>query len=344
MRRICPTKQDAKAALVELLRPAEPVPPQREQPLGAYLRRWLDETAAPSLSPSTLRGYRDALAHLAPIADIPLGQLQPEDIERALAGMTTRRAHAKKQEPASPKTVRNVQVFLRRALGQAEQRGHITRNVAKLVPLRRVPRHHVEPLTPERARAILAAVTGDRYEAAYALAFCGLRAAEILGLAWADLDEGRTVATIRYQLAGSGPKATRVQLKTAASEQPVPLPPFVTSRLIAHHAAQLRERFAAGVPTEEGLVFVTPRGLPVSHSWLTQHFQDLLAAAGLPKMRLHDLRHGAATLLLGAGVHPRVAQQLLRHASSKTTTEIYSHVTAAQERQAAEVLEAALVG
>jgi integrase len=61
-------------------------------------------------------------------------------------------------------------------------------------------------------------------------------------------------------------------------------------------------------------------------------------------MRLHDLRHGAATLLLGAGVHPRVAQQLLRHASSKTTTEIYSHVTAAQERQAAEVLEAALVG
>ncbi len=98
VRRICPTKSDAKAALVELLRPAEPVPPQREQPLGAYLRRWLDESAAPSLSPSTLRGYRDALAHLAPIADIPIGELQPEDIERALAGMTTRRAHAKKQD------------------------------------------------------------------------------------------------------------------------------------------------------------------------------------------------------------------------------------------------------
>lgn len=74
--------------------------------------------------------------------------------------MTTGRAHAKKQEPASPKTVRNVQVFLRRALGQAEQRGHITRNVAKLVPLRRVPRHHVDPLTPERARAILAGREG----------------------------------------------------------------------------------------------------------------------------------------------------------------------------------------
>jgi integrase len=344
VRRVCPTKKDAKVALDELLRPAAPAPPQSEQPLGGYLRRWLDETAAPSVSANTLRGYEDALAHLAPIADLPLGALQPEELEHALAGMTTRRPHARKQEPASPKTIRNVQIFLRRALGQAEQRGHVARNVARMVPLRRVPRHQVEALTPERARAILAAVDGDRYEAAYALALCGLRASEILGLGWSDLDEARTVATVRYQLSGSGPKATRVQLKTAASEKPVPLPPFVTSRLIAHHAAQLRERFAAGVPTEEGLVFVTPRGLPVSNSWLTQHFQDLLRAAGLPKMRLHDLRHGAATLLVGAGVHPRVAQQLLRHASSKTTTEIYSHVTAAQERQAAEVLEAAVAG
>ena len=77
MRRICPTKQEAKAALVELQRPAEPAPPQREQPLGAYLRRWLDESAAPSLSPSTLRGYRDAMAHLAPIAHIPSASSSP---------------------------------------------------------------------------------------------------------------------------------------------------------------------------------------------------------------------------------------------------------------------------
>ena len=187
---------------------------------------------------------------------------------------------------------------------------------------------------------MLEAVRGDRFEATYALALCGLRVSEILGLAWSDLDRDRTVANVHYQLSGSGPKATRVQLKTAASEQPVPLPPFVTERLNAHHVAQLRQRATAGVATEEDLVFVTPRGLPVSHSWLTQHFQDLLERAELPKMRLHDLRHGAATLLVGAGVHPRVAQQLLRHASSRTTTEIYRHVTAAQERQAAEVLQA----
>lgn len=122
------------------------------------------------------------------------------------------------------------------------------------------------------------------------------------------------------------------------------MPAFVTTRLVAHHATQLRERAAAGMPAEEGLVFVAPRGLAVSVSVLAKHFQGLLEAAELPKMRLHDLRHGAATLLVGAGVHPRVAQQPLRHASPKTTTEIYSHVTAAQERQAAEVIETTLVG
>ena len=119
VRRGCETKNEAKDALKELLRPAAPVPPESEQPLGSYLRRWLAETAAPSVSAKTLRGYEDALAHLEAIADIPLGAVQPEDIERALTGMTTRRVHARQQKQASPKTVRNVQVFVRRALGRA---------------------------------------------------------------------------------------------------------------------------------------------------------------------------------------------------------------------------------
>ena len=161
MRRICETKSDAKDALVDMLKP---VPARRHPSSCSRLAPTSDggslRARPQSVSPNTLRGYEDALEHLAPIADIPLGALQPEDIERALAGMTTRRAHAKKQKPASPKTVRNVQIFLRRALGQAEQRGHIDRERRPLVPLRRVPRHHVEALTPERARAILAAVHG----------------------------------------------------------------------------------------------------------------------------------------------------------------------------------------
>jgi integrase len=108
--------------------------------------------------------------------------------------------------------------------------------------------------------------------------------------------------------------------------------------------SKVAERIAAGQPTDDGLVFVTPAGRPVNASWFTKHFQALLAAAGLPRMRLHDLRHGAASLLLAAGVHPRVAQEYLRHASMRTTMEIYSHVSAGQRREAADALERAING
>jgi integrase len=110
-------------------------------------------------------------------------------------------------------------------------RGHVRRNVALQIPLRRVPRTPRPALTPDTARRILAAVVGDRYEAAFALAFIGLREGEILGLAREDIDLEACTASIRYELVGSGPSATRHQLKTEASEATVPLPAFVVARL-----------------------------------------------------------------------------------------------------------------
>jgi integrase len=309
--------------------------------LGAYLRSWLADTARPTVSVNTLRGYEDALIHLAPIANIPLIRVTAEDIERCCNAMVTHRVNVKAQQPASDKTVRNVQIMLRRALGQAELRGHIRRNPAKLVTLRRVPRFDVEALTPERARAILAAVTGDRLEAAYALALVGLRSSEILGLARSDLDLTNGTVAIEHQVSGSGRKAVLVQTKTAASAATVPLPQFVVGRLKNHLARQDSERPI--VPIGDSLVFVTEAGLAINGSWFTKHFQSLLLRAGLPTMRLHDLRHGAASLLVDAGAHPRVAQELLRHApGSRVTMERYAHVTASQQRQAADLLDTAL--
>ncbi len=311
--------------------------------LGDFLRKWLDESAKPTVSANTLRGYQDVLIHLGPICDIPLNRLTADDIERCCNGMTTHRVGAKTQGPAAPKTVRNAQVMLRRALGQAEQRGHVRRNVAKLVTLRRVPRSSVEALTPERARAILEAISGDRLEAAYALAFMGLRLSEILGVARSDLDLDNGTVTVRYQISGSGRKATRVETKTVASAGTIPLPPFVVDRLRSHLDRQGAERPI--VPFGDSLVFMTRHGLAINGSWFTKHFQSLLDRAGLPPMRLHDMRHGAVSLLVDAGAHPRVAQELLRHAAgSRVTMERYAHVTAGQQRQAADLMERALIG
>lgn len=335
VRRLFRTRAEARDALAELQSGMS----RSRQPLGAYLRSWLEQTAAPSISANTMRGYSAVIESLDPIARIPLCDLTAEDIEVCLNGMTAQRHKQKDPQPASPKTRRNALVMLRKALSVAERRGHVARNVARDVEAPRVPRKPHQALTPEMARAVLAAVEGDRYEAAFALALCGLRASELLGLTWADIDEKRGTAFIRYQLVGSGETAGRAQLKTAASESPVPLPAFALSRLVAHHALQRLERIAAGTDTEDGLVFTTPDGWAVNGSWLTKHFQKLLAAAELPDMRLHDLRHGAASLLAAAGAHPRVAQGLLRHSTSKMTMETYTHVTAAQEREAAELLD-----
>jgi integrase len=327
VRRVHRTKAEAKAALDELLGP-----PRSGRLLGDYLRSWLDETAGPSLAPNTVKGYAAAIASLDAIADIPLRDLAAEDVEAAINRLVSRPV-GRPTSAASPKTRRNALAMLRRALDSAVRRGHLARNVALLVDMPRVPRRSRAAMTPERARAVLVATEGDRYEAAYALALCGLRAGEILGLAWEDVDLDAGVAHVRYQLVGSGRKAARAQLKTRASEAPVPLPTFAMSRLREHRRKQLEERVAAGQSTEDGLVFVTPRGWPVDATWLTKHLR------GLAGVGLHDCRHGAASLLVAAGTHPRVAQALLRHTTSRITLDVYSASTRAQEREAADALD-----
>lgn len=338
MRRVYATRGEATRALATMLESTE----VSRQPLGDYLRSWLDETAAPSVSPNTLRGYRAAAAHLSPIAAIPLEDLTTEDVERVVNRMTAARHNqAKAPAPASPKTRRNAIAMLRAALGTAEDRGHLSRNVAARVKPPRLARARPEALSPEGARAILAAVGGDRYEAAYALAFCGLRASEVLGLAWGDVDRAAGVARVRFQLSGSGPSARRVPTKTRASAADVWLPPFVVARLDEHERRQRGERPVVGIDGD-GLVFVTERGYAVNGSWLTKHFQALLEAAGLPTMRLHDLRHGLAALLAGMGVHPSVAQAILRHTTARMTLDGYTSVTSEQQREAMRRLDAAI--
>ncbi len=334
--RVATTKPEARKLLSDLRADRDAALNPTTLSLGAYLRRWLDETAKPSISPNTFRGYEDVLAHLRPIADIPLTKLTAEDIEGCLARMQTRRIGST-PKPASPKTIRNVQIMLRRALSQAEERGRLRRNVAKMVPLRRVPRRHKDAMTPDLAHRILAAVKGDRYEAAYALAMLGLRASEVLGLARSDLHLDDRWVDVRWQIVGSGKRAKRAQLKSVASEAPVPLPPFAEERLRAHLDSQ-------PTPIGDALVFVTVSGLAVNGSWLTKHFAGLMVASGLPRLTLHDLRHGAVALLIGAGVHPRVAQELVRHASSRTTMEVYGHVSASQMREAVDLLQRAVAG
>lgn len=334
LKRIRETRREASAALDELKAERHAGIDPSRQSLGRYLRVWLDQSVRPTVAPNTARGYEDAIAHFDSIAHVPLADLRAEQIEWACNRMHARRFAGRRGlldlGPASPKTVRNAQLMLRSALEQAHTRGHVRRNEAKLVKLREVPRVRRPALTPALSRGVLRAIAGDRYEAAYALALAGLRASEILGLTVGSVSADRGVVVITEQVTGSGEHAGMRPTKTAASAETVDLPEFVARRL--------RKHFAEREPV--ALVFVNEAGYAVNGSWFTKHFQALLAEAGLPRMTVHELRAGAASLLAAGGAHPSMARDFLRHSNVTTTLTHYTRTTGAQRIETARLLDA----
>lgn len=113
------------------------------------------------------------------------------------------------------------------------------------------------------------------------------------------------------------------------------LPQFVVDTLRRHHVSQLERRLAVGTAwVDRDLVFPDEDGdflVPVT---LLRRFRRLLKEVGLPRIRFHDLRHSAATLLLGIGVPAKVVQELLGHSTISTTMDVYSHVLPSMQRDA----------
>jgi integrase len=208
-------------------------------------------------------------------------------------------------------------------------------NTTELVIAPTSQRHEFTTLTAEQARSSLKAAQGDRLEALYVLAITtGLRQGELLGLRWQDVDlERRRLQLVR-------------QLKTRQSRRAVLLPELAVTALVDHRARQAAEREQQGGGWEEhGLVFPNLAGRPLNPNNLRQRsFFPLLARAGLPRIRFHDLRHGCATLLLGEGVHPKVVSDLLGHSQIGITLDLYSHVSATMQAVAAEAMGRLLGG
>lgn len=327
------TRDAAKLLLTELQGEAGPL--DRRTTVGVYLRRWCEATAARHVRPATLHGYRVVIdRHLVPtIGAIALVDLTPLDIDGALRSIA---------DGLSPKSVRNVHAVLRRALVMAERDGLVTRNVARLVAPPRVPARESAALTPAEAHRFLATVTGDRWDALYRVALLGLRQGELLGLAWSDIDLGTAELRVRFALARRDGRYVRDEPKTARSRRTVPLPVAAVAALRVHRDRQLAERIAAGVPTEDGLVFLTERGRPVSGSWLSHDFSRRLARAGLPRAPFHSLRHTAASIMAATDVPPRTAMAILGHSRIATTMEVYAHTTTADMRRAVEAIETAI--
>jgi integrase len=190
--------------------------------------------------------------------------------------------------------------------------------------------------TAEELRRFLEHVNSERLAALWTLAAStGMRRGEILGLRWVDVDLDRARVAVRQTLVAGRQVATS-EPKTSRGRRSIALDPRTVAELRAWRAAQLEERLAWGPGYRDtGLVFTREDGSPLHPEWLSDAFAWRIKQAGLPPIRVHDLRHTHASLGLAAGVPIKVISERLGHSSSNFTADAYQHVTPALEEQAA---------
>ena len=241
----------------------------------------------------------------------------------------------------SPRTVAHQLACLRTALQSAVREGSVTRNVGSLVRGPHIPHSEVRPLSQAEAAQFLAHVRGDSSEALYVLALhTGMRQGELLGLRWEDVDLPGAQLHVRKALVVGGRYLDDV--KTERSRRTVDLSPAVVASLREHLRRQMVERENNPKRKEQGFVFAGPLGSPLEATSVTRRFQSLLAEAGLPRQRFHDLRHAAASIMLANGVLMRQVADILGHSTPTVTANVYSHLGSDAGKDVAERMERAL--
>ncbi|MEU4116519.1 tyrosine-type recombinase/integrase [Kitasatospora sp. NPDC028055] len=330
--------------------------------VAAYLTYWLDSVAVHRLRENTHTRYRTCVRlYVVPgLGRKKIAHLTAKDIRTWLDRLRTTcqccaRGLDRQQrcctvgqccgKRLSPLTVTYVHSVLKSALEHAVREDELPRNVARNIKTGTPRPRRFEPLTVVEARRFLASVEGHRLQALFELALrTGLRKGELLGLRWEDLDLDGGTASIRRTLQRTPTGGlTTLPTKTVSSERRIALPTECVHALKHHRERQDQEREAAGDAwTDSGYVFTAPDGSPTDPSTLTRHFTALCRAARLRRIRFHDLRHTAATLLLEQGVELVVIKELLGHAHIGVTATVYAHVRLRLQRQAIDTLGNAL--
>jgi integrase len=318
------------------------------EPAGAgtvaeYLAGWL-ERERQRIRPSTWRQREQSLrCYVVPaVGRRPLGKLNPSDVERMTAGVV--------DSGLSPRTASHARVILRRALADALRDGLVHRNVAALARPPRVTARTIEPgrdyLTAPQLRALLTAAALHPIGPLVTLALTtGLRQGELLGLSWDDLNTEAGTLTVRRALARAwGGGVELAEPKTRRSRRTVHLPAVAIAALERQRDRQATAQEAAGTAWQDRdrLIFTDAIGRPLNRVNVHRAFHELLAAANLPSIPFHGLRHSTATALLTAGVPLRVVSDLLGHSGIAITSDYYAHVEPALRREAAAAMDRAL--
>ena len=344
------TKRDADRCLTELLKRRDDGVPvaYSQQRLGEWINEWLS-TWRNNISERTRSDYQRIFRRYLrdEVLSRKLSRLTPEDIQDLVNELSHR--------GLSSRTVRMLHGGLRACLNTALRLGKVPRNVATLVDLPARGHRELRCCTPEEAQEFLEAAEAeqrirdgtDHSQACFSALFItllltGIRPGEALALRWSDLN-GSDLRVQRAQTVGANNKKLIASTKTGRSRV-LPLGERALRTLQQHRVRQAKWKLMLGAMYEDqGLIFANETGgLLDAQNIVNRHFKPLLKRVGLPPIRLYDLRHSHATLLMAAGEHPKVVQERLGHSTITLTLDTYTHVVPGMQELASARLETLL--
>lgn len=302
--------------------------PSRSAKLSEWLPYWLEEYIRPQRKRTTYVKYEmHVRLYLVPL----LGSRRLESLTTA----NVRQMISNVTEQASAATAKEAHRVLRTALTAACRDELISRNVVKLVPAPRVEPRELRPWSLDETVTFLEAARTDPLYPAFVLAVAlGLRRGEILGLQWRDVDLDRRTLTVRTTL-NRGGKELYLDTTKNRRARVIPIPLMCVAPLRWQRLRQAASRDAIGTDWHDSdHVFTTRSGRPIEPRNLYRSFLRIAASAGLPQVRLHDTRHGCASLLFAAGVAPRTVMEILGHSQIAVTMNVYTHVSDDNRREA----------
>ena len=307
--------------------------------LGQWLKKWHQTYAVTNLRARTAVSYLSEInTHLIPrLGAVPLQKLTPQHLEDYKEHALLK-GRVDGKGGLSPTTVRYHLNILGKALKQAARMGYVSRNIAQVVDLPRVRRLVVKTMAlDDIPRFLEAARPTFYYRLFYTALWTGMRLSELLGLRWCDVNLNLGYLSVVQAFYKHGSVCEMGEPKSKYSRRRITLPESLLEVLTDHRLEQEAQGIMLGRPlVETDLVFSHPGGKPMDPSTVSHAFTRILRQAGLPHIRFHDLRHSHASLLLQAGVHPKVVSERLGHASVAFTLDIYSHVVPGIQEAAAE--------
>ncbi len=314
-----------------------------------WMFQWV-KTYLINLSPTTLQGYEYQVEHYIknmPIGNIPLQDLTVADVQIWINELSKQSPISNK--PLSAKTVKNIYHNLSAAIDKAVQLELVKRNVCKSVTLPKVKKYQAEVYDEDEIQKLLVAVKDTDMELPVLLAVSlGLRRGELLGLKWKHIDFDNAIISIEDNLVEVRKELSDDRMMTKSPKSISGLRKISISKSIIDALKKAKHDYAVnklkmGRDFYDGdYVICQINGKPYKPASMSRKFNQLLKKHDLKHIRLHDLRHTNATLMLTKGISPKVAQVRLGHSDFSTTMNIYSHVLKSMETEAAEKIDDAI--